>query len=278
MDMEESGGQRGLSARIKGLVAGLIIAAVILAVVLVALFGPWKRNSNASGDSAKLRFTVITSKNCQDCFDINLLIEAIKQNNIRETGMEILNIGDSKADKLVEKYRISKVPTLLVSGELEKDPVLEGAWPQIGEIIDGVFVFRQIIPPYIDVATGQIKGLTSVVYLSDQSCTQCYDIGLHASALQNLGIIPKQSQTVDVSSDEGGELIEKYDIAAVPTMIVRGELDEYQNFQQVWPLVGKVDDDGSYVFTKLDEMGTYYDLTEDKVVEVEMPGAVPIAE
>lgn len=278
---EELGKSKGLPGWAKGLIIGLIAAAAILAVVLAVLFlGPWKKKAPeaaGAGEAAKLRFTVITSRNCQDCFDIQLLIDAIKQNNIKETGLEILNIEDSKTKKILEQYKIAKVPTLLVAGELEKDEVLKNAWPQIGEIVDGVFVFRQIIPPYIDVATGQLKGATSVVYLSDQACAECYNISLHESALKNLGIIPKESKTVDVSSDEGKELVKKYAIAAVPTMIVRGELDEYLNFQQVWPLVGKVDSDGSYIFTKLDEMGSYYDLEKGKLVEVAAPAGADAA-
>ncbi|MEK7167842.1 MAG: hypothetical protein AAB791_02455, partial [Patescibacteria group bacterium] len=69
----------------------------------------------------------------------------------------------------------------------------------------------------------------------------------------------------------GKALVGKYAITAVPTMLLNGELEEYQNFQQVWPLVGKIwENDGTYIFTKLDEMGSYYDLEKDKLVEVDL--------
>src|SRR3989344_7733447 len=111
---EEFGGKRGLPGWAKGLVIGIIIAAAVLAVVLALLFlGPWKKSPSVAGDSeaaAKLRFTIITSKNCQDCFDINLLVDAIKKNNVAETGLETINIEDSKGKKLAEQYKIAKVP------------------------------------------------------------------------------------------------------------------------------------------------------------------------
>ncbi|MEK7167474.1 MAG: hypothetical protein AAB791_00550 [Patescibacteria group bacterium] len=132
MGSEELRGKKGLPNWLKGLVIGLIVAAVILGIVLAVLFlGPWKKKEEPSGagEAAKLRFTVITSKNCQDCFNIQLLIDAIKQNKVEQTGMEIINIEDSKGKKLAEQYKIAKVPTLLVAGELDKDEVLKSAWP-----------------------------------------------------------------------------------------------------------------------------------------------------
>ena len=151
------------------------------------------------------------------------------------------------------------------------------AWPVLGEVIDGVFVFRELIPPYIEVASGNLRGQFSTTYLTDESCEDCYDVNVHMVALNNLGLTVGESSTFDVSSDQGKELLDKYSITKVPTIILSGDLSEYQGLQQVWPLVGEVTSDGSYVFTKMEEMGTYRDLDTGEVVEVELPEATPEA-
>ncbi|MFA5029229.1 MAG: hypothetical protein WC518_00580 [Patescibacteria group bacterium] len=271
-----------------GIAVGVVVAVIILAIIGALVFvvaqkgklgkktGDGLTNTNqaaSAAEKAKLRITIVTSKNCQECFDINLLLQALRQNNIEEKGTETLYIEDNATKTLLDKYKITKIPTVLIAGELDKNPNLKSAWPQLGEIIDGVFVFREIIPPYIEVATGQVRGKFSVIFLTDKSCDKCYDINLHNTALTNLGMKPSETKTIDVASDEGKALVKEYGIKAVPTILLQGELSEYQNLSQVWPTVGTVAEDGTYIFTKMDEMGTYKDLTKGKVVEVKPQSA-----
>lgn len=263
---------------IRGSLYGLGGALIIVIIVLIVIFGPsiWGKNKagvnvNTPPDAsaAKIRITIITKKDCPDCFDINLLTDAIKQNQADITGQETLYLGDKKTDQLVQKYKITKVPTMLVAGELDKNANLQGLWQNLGEVVDGVFVFRQVIPPYIDVASGQLKGKVSLILLSDNSCQECYDVKLHEVALKNLGLEPKDTKTVDISSDEGKALVKKYKIDKAPTLLLNGEVSEYANLIQIWPTYGRVTDDQTYIFTKLEVMGTYKDLTKNKVVVVE---------
>ncbi|MDO8668762.1 MAG: hypothetical protein Q7K65_00530 [Candidatus Buchananbacteria bacterium] len=271
---------------IRGLVYGLGGALIIAIIILLIIFGGkitdkigGKNNNtntnNAAGvDAPKLRITVVTSKNCEGkCFDINLFLDALRQNGIQEVGLETVNIEDSQGKDLVDKYKIEKVPTVLISGELDKNAQLAQAWTALGEIIDNVFVFRKLIPPYMEVATGNVRGNFSLVYLTDQSCTGCYDVKLHDTALGNLGLATKDGKLVDVSSDEGKELVKKYSILSVPTILISGDLAEYAGLQQIWPQVGEITDDGTYIFTKMDEMGSYMDLKTGKLVEVAPPAA-----
>ena len=270
---------------IRGLAYGLGGAIIIIIVVVLVIFGGQIKdrlkkggadnNTNqTSADAPKLRITVITSKLRGDKrFDINLFLDALKQNGIKEVGTETLNVEDSQGKALAEKYKITKVPTVLISGELDKNPQLAQAWASLGEIIDQVFVFRKLIPPYIEVATGELKGQFSLVYLTNESCSKCYDVKLHDTALGNLGLKTNDNKIVDVSSDEGKELLKKYAILSVPTILLSGDLAEYSGLQQIWPQVGTIAEDGTYVFTKMDEMGSYMNLKTGKLVEVAPPAA-----
>lgn len=283
---EEGEGVMPKSSLSKGLIFGLGGALIIVLIILGVVFGGQIKDkltgkspadSNQSADAAKVRVTIITKKDCVDCWDVNLLIDALKQNNVNITGQETVYIDDAKTKTLIDKYKITKVPTVLVAGELEKNDSLKQIWQTLGEIIDNVFVFRQVIPPYIDVATGQLKGKFSAIYLTDKSCSTCYDVKIHENALKNLGMNPTNAKEVDVASDEGKALVAKYKITKVPTLILNGELAEYQSLTQVWPTVGEIASDGAYVLTKAEEMGTYRNLTTGKIVVVQPQTATSTA-
>lgn len=245
---------------LRGLVIGIIAAVVILAIAIPLIM----RNSGSG--PAKLKLTVITKPDCTQCWDVGLLTEALAQYKVKITGTTTLDYSSGKGKKLVEKYGIDKVPSVIISGDLDKDPALKPFWEALGEIDGKDFVFRQVIPPYIDVASGQLKGAVQVTYLTDNSCKECYDVTLHGNALRNLAIPTTDSKTIDVASDEGKALVKKNGIKSVPTVTISGETSEYQSLADLWEQVGTVASDGTYVFTQTQLMGTYKDLSTGKVV------------
>ncbi len=269
----------------KGLIYGIGGAAIVVVVVLGIVFSSSIKNmipsfGGSDTDAARLKLVIVTKKDCADCFDVNLFLDTLKQLGAVEIASEkTVYIDDNAGKKLVERYKIEKVPTVLITGDLDKVnqqyQQLSGdtreLWSFLGEVVDKTFVWRQVVPPYVEVATGNLKGKVSITYLSDASCANCYDVALHGNALKNLGINVTAAKTVDVGSDEGKNLINQYDIELVPTVIIQGEVDQYQSIAQLWTTYGKVTDDGSYVFTKVDEMGTYRNLATGKVTTVELP-------
>ncbi|MFA6918626.1 MAG: hypothetical protein WC244_00710 [Patescibacteria group bacterium] len=253
----------------KGLVIGIIVAIVILVIVLVIVLP--KILGSGSGvatakNPAKLKVTIITQKDCTGCWDVNLLLDAIKEGNVKIADTKTLYTDSANTKKLIDQYKITKIPTILVSGDLNKDPNMQQLWTALGEIVDGTFVFRQVIPPYIDIASGQLKGKITLTYLTDNSCKECYDVHLHDTALKNLAIVPGTTKTLDISSDEGKALVAKYQVKAVPTMLISGEVGEYKNLTSIWEQVGTVASDGTYIFTKAELMGTYKDLSKNKII------------
>jgi len=256
----------------KGMVIGVIVAVIILVVVLLIVFGGKMFGKKPAVDGtvdASLKYTIVTSKACGDkCWDTGLFFEVLQQAGAKEKSRTTVYIEDKKGQDLVEKFKITQVPTILVAGDIDKDEQLTGFFSALGETIDKTFVLRQVIPPYINAASGQLKGEVAVTFITDNSCAECYDVNLHQTSLANFGVPIANSRTVDAASDEGKSLIEKYNITKVPTIVISGQPDEYQSLKSIWATVGKVADDGTYVFTNLDEMGgSYYDLEKKKVVE-----------
>ncbi|MFA5047813.1 MAG: hypothetical protein WC516_02090 [Patescibacteria group bacterium] len=254
-----------------GLILGLVVALIVIIIILLVVFGGriFGGDSDATGANKKLdiKITVLTKKDCPECWDVNLFIDALKQKNIKNSKAKTVYIDSSQGKKLIDQYKITKVPTVLLSGDLTGDADLKAGLAVLGDIVDKVFVLRQIIPPYIDVKTGEEKGKLAVIYLTDSSCKTCYDVNLHADILKNKFVIePKVAKTVDVNSDEGKQLVTKYKIKFVPTFLLQGQVSEYTGLEQIWSQIGQVASDGTYIFTQVDQMGTYKDLTKNKTI------------
>lgn len=224
----------------------------------------------------KLRVILLQPDDCQDCFDIGQMADSLSQPALGLNIVAVRTISTDSRDgrELIDRYKVTQVPTLLISGELEKDKMFFDALKEVGDVVDGVFVFRKVVPPYLDLASGQIKGLMSAIYLTDNSCTECYDVMLHGQALTGLGISLDSTSTIDVGSDEGKALVAKYSISGVPTVLMSGDISPYQvintGLEATLGYYGSTTDDGTYIFTKLNEMGTYRDLKTGKIVEVKL--------
>lgn len=260
-----------------------IIGVVIVILVVLGLVGWYLFNKFNDQESpsfiAKAKVYVISAQACgQKCWDANLFIEALKGR-----GIEVIKtkkaysswLPFSLGNRLIEKYKIEKVPTVVVELVGKNKPDINSFFnPELGEVIDGNFVLNKILTPYYDLGEKKIKGMIDVTILKDESCLECYDIGRHELALKNLGIYPKNIETIDISSDTGQELIDKYKITKIPTLIISGEVSEHQALSFVWDDLGIIADDGTYIFTNVDLMGdSYRDLSTGKIIKADIDKA-----
>lgn len=215
---------------------------------------------------ANLDLIVITDQNCSDCFDLNPLLGQIKQQNINLQSEKSVDKDSAEGKELIQKFAITRLPTFLFSGELNKDEKLNEFFSQAGETIDGAFIFRQVGPPYSLAETGEVKGRVNFTLLTDITCTECYDVTRHEEILQQFGIVVP-STVLDVKSSAGRALVNKYKIKLVPTLVLSGEVGEYPSLKPVWAEVGEIASDGAYIFTTgVPLMGTYKDLSTNKVI------------
>lgn len=261
----------------KGMMIGVAVAALLLVVAFSFLYYKGVIGGNTqTSEPIKIKVTVVTNKDCPECWDTNLFVDALSQQEFKIASKKTV-YADGKSlipfitdgDDLVKKFNITKLPTVILEADFDKNKDLaEFLAPNLGDIIDGKFVLRKIIPPYVDVASGQLKGKVQITYLTDDSCKECYDVSIHDNALTNLGVPINNIERADISSEAGKKLVSDYKIKAVPTLLIKGEVEEYQSLVAVWADVGTVAADGTYVFTDLSVMnGAYKDLTKNKVVQ-----------
>ncbi|HLD28411.1 MAG TPA: hypothetical protein VJB67_02265 [Patescibacteria group bacterium] len=217
---------------------------------------------------AEISIIEIKEPSCLDCFDLTPIIDAIKKESVNIVSQRIVELASVEGAELVKKYNITKVPSLIVSGEINKNAKLKLIWPQAGDIVDNIFVMRQVVAPYVLTDSGEVRGRMQWVMLTDTACDDCYDVTLHEDILKRYGLPTENQKIIGRQLSEGQELIAKYDITLLPTIILTGDVDDYPSLTKIWSQVGTIESDGAYVFREgVKQMGTYRDLNTGQVIK-----------
>ena len=228
--------------------------------------------TNATSGEIKGRITLtsINDSTCSKCADLNVLINQMKSSGIKITEQTNVNSNTDEGRLLTARYNLGFVSTIILSKDAKAYPIINQAWEQLGTIeSDGSYVLRTVYPPYINLTTGNLRGLVEITYLTDKSCTECYNVSTHRQILtspQTFGIHLDKEMTVDAGDAAGKQLIAKYNITQVPIVILSSEVSVYPASQALDQFFS-VEKDGSYIFRKLAVVGVYRDLTTNQVVK-----------
>ncbi|MEM3127007.1 MAG: hypothetical protein QW331_02985 [Candidatus Woesearchaeota archaeon] len=214
----------------------------------------------------EVTLTIIEDKNCKECFDTKQVAISMKQLGVKITKERKLQKSNGEAAKLIAQYKIDKIPAIIFSKDFSAYTEFASEWKQLGTIEkDGSYVFRQVVPPYVELSTGKIVGLVTLTYITAADCKECYDVKMHKTILQNFGVKITEEKTVDASQSD---LVKKYKISQVPTIILSADAKYYPALQQVWQQVGSVESDGTFVFRNVDAIGaTYKNLDKNEVIK-----------
>ncbi len=207
---------------------------------------------------------------CAACINPRLTIDAYKKAGIKVTGEKEVGWNSAEGQRIIDQYKIGKLPTFLLSSDISYYPSVKDNWSKIGtEEADGTYIARQLSLPYRDVDKGQIAGLVDTIYLTDSSCADCYNPReIHKNILtQGFGVAIRLERTVDANTPTGKDLVSKYKITQVPTLLISPDVGEYANVKSVWPQVGTIESDGWYVFRQVSRLGSviYKDLSTGQV-------------
>lgn len=239
-------------------------------------------DTESKREVGQVSVTYLTDPACPQCINPKLTVEAYKKAGIKITNERDVPWNSTEGQKIVNQYKITKLPTFLLSSDIDVYPSVKSNWNNLGSVeSDGVYVARQLFLPYRDLSKGQVVGLVDVLYMSDSSCPDCYKPQeVHKNILtQGFGVGIRSERTVDANSTDGRTLVSKYAIKQVPTLLLSPEVGEYSNIKQVWPQVGTTESDGWYVFRKVSTLGNliYKDLEKNEIVrpQTQAPSAAP---
>jgi len=239
--------------RISKKTLGFCILALAVIVVLIALyysgtFGEITKTEKKDAVPEKEEIPppefelMIITADCEECIYATTAAEILKSApTIKITSEKFIEYESEEGKTMVAKYDLKKLPAFLLKGEnLDIDlPPFEKN--------DDVLVFGQTPSPYYDVATGQIKGIVSVIKIVDPACEKCFDLEKLMNNLKMFGVYVSTEKTTQFDSPEGKALIEEYDIKKIPTVIFSEGAQEYAQINDVWESVGSVEEDGMMI-------------------------------
>ena len=203
---------------------------------------------------ADIELTSIIDSKCVDCFDISPTIESVKSNNVKILNEKEIDFGSDEAKQLINKYKIEKIPTIIITGEIDKTDL------SLDKEQD-ILLLKNINPPYTDAKTGIIKGQVRLIHLK-ANCEDCTDLNDIIQGLKDsISIVNERIHTF--GSKEQNELIKKYNIEKLPSLILSEELEVYSEISNQWSVLGTKESDGSYVLRELSL--PYYDFKKKKI-------------
>lgn len=212
--------------------------------------------------------TIIDDSSCNGCTGIDDVVTFLKQNGVVFSDEKRVDYRTENAQELIEQHSIERVPALVISENVIEYPSIAQVWEQVGATErDGFFALHSLQLPYRDLASGDVKGLVSVIYINDSSCSECYDVYVNKRILgQNFGVFLSEERFVDAGSSEGQEIIDKYGMSAVPAIVVSKDAFDYTGFADAWEQVGTQEDDGWFVMRTPGVLGVYRNLETGEVV------------
>ncbi|MBI2646851.1 hypothetical protein HYW99_00050 [Candidatus Woesearchaeota archaeon] len=242
--------------------------AILLGVVLIinisltySLNKELKKVTQATEEKlkpAEIELIVIRNSKCGDCSDISAVVQNIKNSNFNITRESTLEFNSKEARELISKYMIEKVPTIALTGEIEKINI-----PGFEKRSDSL-IMTSINPPYTNAANGRVEGRVTLYYLSDTECEKCSNLNLLVRQIKQAGVKIYEEINLNVSSEQGRELAKKYNIDFAPAIILSNDASVYSVIQQAWPQVGTKENDGYYVLRLL--YPPYINLTTGKLM------------
>lgn len=180
----------------------------------------------------------VTCTLCRDTEGLNLYFEQSAQKYGFAVGSNrIINYPDSESSELIRKYRIDRLPTIIVrekSGNLSD--AFKGEFAQyLGSVEgDGTLVMRNVDAPYLNISENKIVGLAKGIAIYKKECAECLNASKYFQALegQDIGMVFLDKKILEAQDTEAKNLIMKYNITKLPTLILDQEAYEYGAFNQ----------------------------------------------
>ncbi|MFH1393345.1 MAG: hypothetical protein ABIH29_00510 [Candidatus Micrarchaeota archaeon] len=213
--------------------------------------------------------TVITYDGCEDCNSTVYLLGQLKdlEPNFNFTLAEAIMVAHDSPEgiRLIEKYGIGMLPTMIVSSEASVDTTFSGVWAaNVGTIeSDGSFVFRKIYPPYFEASSDSVRGFVDAYVISPERCDECEDLNGFIDYLAgDMVLITFSSrQSLNESDDLAQELIGRYNITKLPVFLLSNEVTVYPVYGEQLALIVSPEADGWQVLS--DWFPPYVDLGND---------------
>ncbi len=205
--------------------------------------------------NGKVIIKEIIDSSCEDCSSLGFFVDSLAQSGILIEDWKKIEYDSAEAKKLISQFNLDKVPTVLISNDINYYEGLEEMLTQAGVEKNGYYIIPSPIPPYRDLSKNEIVGLVDLILLEDNSCSECYDVEINKQILAGFGMLFQTEKTYDINTAEAQALISKYNIQKVPMIILSSGAGEYESFVLAWDNVGTKESDGWFVMRNPEGLG-----------------------
>lgn len=144
----------------------LLIAVFLLANITISwqTIGAVKKKI-AVAIAARPKLILLTDKSCTECYPVSIHEKILSGFNFvpQDKDKKTVDYQSTEGKKLIAKYQIKLIPTIILGGDISAYPKLQQVWQQVGTVEkDGAYVFRDGVQQmnfygaYRDLTTGQI--------------------------------------------------------------------------------------------------------------------------
>ncbi len=246
------------------LIAALLVVLVAYNTLMVASMGAGL--SERLAEEAELTrpsdisIVALVDGDCAPCYDIQQAIDALKGGNVEVDSERILQYSSAEGKALASSYGILKIPSLVVTGEIDRDQGFEAGL----ELRSDALVLEAPAPPYVDAATGQQKGIVDTTLIEKAGCADCFSFRQYVGQLGQVGVALGSTAVLDAGDAEAQRLIAERGIKRLPALIISGEIAEYPAILEALRASFALQGDGSYL-NKITSP-PYYSLESQSVV------------
>jgi len=242
--MKKSKSDMWLFVGIGVLLVGIAVFSAFQLFSLESLLGERVAEVKVAAAPAKITITTLEGPECEECFTLDPLIDAIKQTNVEIKEERLLEFGSQESGKLIEEHDVERLPTVIVTGEVDKAS-LSGL-----EKSGDVLVFRDVFAPFA-LPDGAIQGRVKSTIVFDSACAACYDPSPVVDTLKQAGVFVYETKKVDAQTEQGQALVEQYALDVLPAIVFSEELSVYEgDFLNNWEAIGTIED-GQYVTRRM---------------------------
>ncbi|MFH1221816.1 MAG: hypothetical protein V1492_01890 [Candidatus Micrarchaeota archaeon] len=192
---------------------------------------------------------VITAPNCEKCVGADLVLANYEQEIAGSEKLDKRRIdpGSDQGKELIQRYRIEKLPTLLLMRNDAWDYITFSNWLNGSGTMeaDNTLVLRKVQLPYYDVKTGQVQGMVHIMLLVNGSNSAASATADAMAASYNLVYTKLE---LNASSIEAQQAMTTYNIAKLPAILISPEAAVYPGFTQAWLAANNtIEKDGTFV-------------------------------
>ena len=203
----------------------------------------------------------IFDSSCKDCANPSNIQKQLERLNVKIGNYEKIDYLSTEGQEIIKKNNINFLPVIFISKNIEE------YWWTFNNLKDFLiasgeyYFFKEPIAPYKEISTGKIKGKVNITYITNKSCEDCFNVTQLKDVFGGTGIYIFSERYVDVNNAEGKNLLEIYNITAIPTVVLSSEINDYTSIKDVLEQVGTFEKDNNYVFRKLDILKVKYQKT-----------------